>query len=54
MKTKTKVTTEAKPRSRYLELKTMLEDRNVFVRRIREGYEFFSTMAKRRPHLAEV
>jgi len=27
MKTKTKVTTETKPRSRYLELKTMLEDR---------------------------
>ena len=32
--------------------KTMLEDRNVFVRRIREGYEFFSMMAKRRHHVA--
>jgi hypothetical protein len=30
----------------------MLEDRNVFVRRIREGYEFFSMMAKRRHHVA--
>jgi hypothetical protein len=26
----------------------MLEDKDVCVRRIREGYEFFSTMAQRR------
>jgi hopanoid biosynthesis associated radical SAM protein HpnJ len=29
-------------------IKTMLEDKDVCVRRLREGYEFFSTMAQRR------
>ena len=33
-------------------VKTMLEDKKVFVRRIREGYEFFSTMARRRENTA--
>jgi hypothetical protein len=30
----------------------MLEDKDVCVRRLREGYEFFSTMAQRRKELA--
>jgi hopanoid biosynthesis associated radical SAM protein HpnJ len=34
-------------------IKTMLEDKDVCVRRLREGYEFFSTMAQRRTDLAE-
>jgi hypothetical protein len=29
-------------------LKTMLEDKTVFVRRAREGFEFFRTMSQRR------
>ncbi len=33
-------------------IKTMLEDKNVCVRRLREGYEFFRTMAQRRDDLA--
>ena len=32
-------------------IKTMLEDKDVFVRRCREGYEFFRTMAQRRNDL---
>jgi hypothetical protein len=36
----------AKPIIRIL--KTMLEDKSVCIRRLREGYEFFSTMAQRR------
>jgi hopanoid biosynthesis associated radical SAM protein HpnJ len=34
-------------------LKTMLEDKDVFVRRCREGYEFFRTMAQRRSDLED-
>ncbi len=34
-------------------IKTMLEDREVCVRRLREGYEFFKSMAQRRNDLAE-
>jgi hopanoid biosynthesis associated radical SAM protein HpnJ len=33
-------------------LKTMLEDKEVCVRRLREGYEFFRSMARRREDLA--
>ncbi|MBI5773877.1 MAG: hopanoid biosynthesis associated radical SAM protein HpnJ [Verrucomicrobia bacterium] len=33
-------------------IKTMLEDKNVCVRRLREGYEFFKSMAQRRDDLA--
>lgn len=33
-------------------IKTMLEDKDVCVRRLREGYEFFSTMAQRRSDMA--
>ena len=33
-------------------IKTMLEDKDVCVRRLREGYEFFSTMAQRRKDLS--
>ena len=33
-------------------IKTMLEDKEVCVRRLREGYEFFKTMAQRRSDLA--
>jgi hopanoid biosynthesis associated radical SAM protein HpnJ len=33
-------------------VKTMLEDKDVCVRRLREGYEFFKTMAQRRDDLA--
>jgi len=32
-------------------IKTMLEDKDVFVRRCREGYEFFKSMAQRRDDL---
>jgi hypothetical protein len=35
-------------------LKTMLADRDVCVRRLREGYEFFRSMAQRRNDLANV
>jgi hypothetical protein len=30
----------------------MLEDKDVCVRRLREGYEFFTTMAQRRNDMA--
>ena len=33
-------------------IKTMLADKDVFVRRVREGYEFFRTMSQRRQELA--
>ena len=33
-------------------IKTMLEDKDVCVRRCREGYEFFKIMAQRRSDLA--
>ncbi len=33
-------------------IRTMLEDKDVFVRRCREGYEFFKSMAQRRGDLA--
>lgn len=33
-------------------IKTMLEDKDVLVRRYREGYEFFKSMAQRRSDLA--
>ena len=33
-------------------VKTMLEDKDVCVRRLREGYEFFKSMAQRRTDLA--
>jgi hypothetical protein len=33
-------------------IKTMLEDKDVCVRRLREGYEFFKSMAARRSDLA--
>ena len=33
-------------------IKTMLEDKDVLVRRLREGYEFFKSMAQRRDDLA--
>ena len=32
-------------------IKTMLEDKDVCVRRLREGYEFFKSMAQRREDL---
>jgi len=33
-------------------IKTMLEDKNVCVRRLREGYEFFTTLNQRKKDLA--
>jgi len=33
-------------------VKTMLEDKDVCVRRLREGYEFFKTMSQRRKDMA--
>ena len=33
-------------------IKTMLQDKEVCVRRLREGYEFFTTMSQRRDDLA--
>ena len=33
-------------------IKTMLEDKDVCVRRLREGYEFFSTLNQRKKDLA--
>lgn len=33
-------------------IKTMLEDKDVFVRRVREGYEFFRTLSQRREEMA--
>src|SRR5258707_11221313 len=41
-----------RPRPILRIIKTMLEDKDVCVRRIREGYEFFRTMAQRRDDLA--
>lgn len=35
-------------------IKTMLEDKDVFVRRVREGFEFFRTMSQRREEMAAV
>jgi hopanoid biosynthesis associated radical SAM protein HpnJ len=35
-------------------IRTMLADKDVFVRRVREGYEFFRTMSQRRQELAGV
>ena len=32
-------------------IKTMLEDKDICVRRLREGYEFFKSMAQRRSDL---
>ena len=32
-------------------IKTMLEDKDICVRRLREGYEFFKSMAQRRTDL---
>ena len=32
-------------------IKTMLEDRDIFVRRVREGYEFFRSLKQRRDDL---
>jgi hopanoid biosynthesis associated radical SAM protein HpnJ len=40
-----------RPRPILRIIKTMLEDKEVFVRRCREGYEFFRTMAQRRSDL---
>ena len=42
-----------RPRPILRIIKTMLEDKDVCVRRLREGYEFFKTMAQRRTDLAE-
>jgi hypothetical protein len=33
-------------------IKTMLEDKDVFVRRCREGYEFFKSLRQRKEDLA--
>ena len=33
-------------------IKTMLEDRDIFVRRCREGYEFFKSLRQRKVDLA--
>ena len=33
-------------------IKTMLEDKDVLVRRCREGYEFFSSLAQRKQDMA--
>jgi hopanoid biosynthesis associated radical SAM protein HpnJ len=41
-----------RPRPILRILKTMLADKDVCVRRLREGYEFFKTMAQRRDDLA--
>ena len=41
-----------RPRPILRIIKTMLEDKDVCVRRLREGYEFFRTMAQRRNDLA--
>jgi hopanoid biosynthesis associated radical SAM protein HpnJ len=40
-----------RPRPILRIIKTMLEDKHVCVRRLREGYEFFSSMAQRRTDL---
>jgi hopanoid biosynthesis associated radical SAM protein HpnJ len=41
-----------RPKPIFRIIKTMLEDKGVCVRRLREGYEFFRTMAQRRQDLA--
>ncbi|MBM3831169.1 MAG: hopanoid biosynthesis associated radical SAM protein HpnJ, partial [Verrucomicrobia bacterium] len=41
-----------RPRPILRIIKTMLEDKDVCVRRLREGYEFFKSMAARRSDLA--
>jgi hopanoid biosynthesis associated radical SAM protein HpnJ len=41
-----------RPRPILRIIKTMLEDKDVCVRRVREGYEFFKSMAQRRSDLA--
>lgn len=41
-----------RPRPILRIIRTMLEDKDVFVRRCREGYEFFKSMAQRRSDLA--
>jgi hypothetical protein len=33
-------------------IKTMLEDKDIFVRRCREGYEFFKSLGQRKVDLA--
>jgi hypothetical protein len=43
-----------RPRPILRIIKTMLEDKEVCVRRLREGYEFFKSMAQRRGHRARV
>jgi hypothetical protein len=40
-----------RPRPILRIIKTMLEDKDVCVRRLREGYEFFRTMRQRRKDL---
>jgi len=40
-----------RPRPILRIIKTMLEDKDVCVRRLREGYEFFKSMAQRRSDL---
>ena len=40
-----------RPRPILRIIKTMLEDKEVCVRRLREGYEFFKSMAQRRNDL---
>jgi hopanoid biosynthesis associated radical SAM protein HpnJ len=42
-----------RPRPILRIIKTMLEDKDVCVRRLREGYEFFKTMAQRRQDLSK-
>ena len=42
-----------RPRPVLRIIKTMLEDKDVCVRRLREGYEFFRSMAQRRSDLAQ-
>ena len=41
-----------RPRPILRIIKTMLEDKDVCVRRLREGYEFFRTMSQRRNDLS--
>jgi hopanoid biosynthesis associated radical SAM protein HpnJ len=41
-----------RPKPIFRIIKTMLEDKDICVRRLREGYEFFSSMAQRRRDLA--
>jgi radical SAM superfamily enzyme YgiQ (UPF0313 family) len=43
-----------RPRPILRILKTMLEDKQVFVRRCREGYEFFRSLRQRKSAMAEV